>query len=313
MDKYDHTINKISSLGAITILAGNSAGLESPQNVTTDLAGKTYVTDGGSILKITSPDYVTTFVGNTHFGNVDGTGDVARFSGSLGITTDKGGNFYVTDKFNFTIRKITPLGIVTTLAGSAGISGNVDGWGTAARFYYPTDLTIDGEGNLYVADYNNFTIRKISPSGEVTTIADTKGMRGFGTMNGITIDNSGNLYVTGNVGGILKITQSGAVTTLAGGGTGSADGIGTAAKFNNPRGITTDDVGNLYVCDTGNNTIRKITPSGTVTTVAGSIGQRNLVLGNLPGQLYAPTGIKFIGENTFFITTGKSIVKLVLP
>jgi streptogramin lyase len=188
------------------------------------------------------------------------------------VATDSAGNLYVADMDNSTIRKITPAGVVTTLAGSPGLDGSANGSGSSARFDSPYGVATDGAGNVYVADTFNFTIRKITPAGVVTTLAGSAGLYGsadgpgstarFGVgPKGVATDSAGNVYVadTGN-DTIRKITPAGLVTTLAGSATdfysGSADGIGIAARFNSPAGVATDSAGNLYVADTSNNKIR---------------------------------------------------------
>ncbi len=230
---------------------------------------------------------VTTIAGSAGvIGGTDGTGAAARFNLPAGITVDTNGNLYVADQSNHTIRKITPAGVVTTLAGSAGMTGRTDGAGAGARFNGPTGITIDVNGNLYVADQFNYAIRKITPAGMVTTLAGsnagilgstdgTGSMAQFNYPTGITVDASGNLYVADKFNhAIRKITPAGVVSTLAGsaGTPGSTDGTGSAAQFNLPTDITADANGNLYVADSINHTIRKITPAGVVTTLAGSAG-----------------------------------------
>jgi sugar lactone lactonase YvrE len=161
---------------------------------------------------------------------------------------------------------VTPAGVVTTIAG--GAQGYLDGQGTAAQFNFPTGLALDGQGNLFVADYNNQRIRRISAAGIVTTVAGTGG-QGYadGPANAalftfphrLALDAAGNLYVA-DVSNqrIRKISVAGQVSTLAGGTAGSADGRGTAAQFNLPFAVATDAAGRLYVADLGNNRIRKI-------------------------------------------------------
>ena len=172
--------------------------------------------------------------------------------------------------------------VVTTLAGKADSPPTtVDGRGAAARFLWPHGITIDAAGNLYVTDV--CTVRKITPAGDVTTLAGDAGVNGtsngkgaaasFKQLYGIARDAAGNLFVTDGCT-IRKITPAGEVTTFAGKADvqGSADGIGAAARFGGLGGITIDPRGNLYVGDVGNDTIRKITPAGQVTTIAGKTG-----------------------------------------
>lgn len=229
---------------------------------------------------------VTTIAGSVGVaGTADGTGTAAQFNEPRDITTD-GTNLYVADKFNHTIRKIViATGAVSTIAGSAGVAGTADGTGAAARFNTPKSITNDGT-NLYVADSNNRTIRKVViATGAVTTIAGTAGVVGsadgtsaaaqFNGLNGITTDGT-SLYVAdrNNLTVRKVVIATGVVTTIAGstGVTGSADGVGTAALFAGPIGITTDGT-NLYVVDADNQTIRKIAiATGAVTTIAGSVG-----------------------------------------
>lgn len=222
---------------------------------------------------------VTTFAGST-FGAADGNGTTASFKRPLGVTTD-GTNLFVSDSDNCTIRKIViASGVVTTIAGTAGAFGSMDGMGTSARFYGPAGITTDGT-NIYVVDAGNRTIRKlVIATGEVTTFAGTPGIPGsadglgtaatFKSPEGITTDGT-NLYVADSSDCTIRkiVIATRAVTTLAGtaGSTGYSDGIGAAARFASPMGITTDG-SNLYVVDF--NTIRKVEiVSGAVTTIAG--------------------------------------------
>ncbi len=220
-------------------------------------------------------------------GSADGTGSAAQFSGPVGVAVDRAGNVYVADSGNYTIRKITPAGVVSTLAGKAGSYGSTDGIGSAARFGnywdHPVGLAVDNTGNVYVADGDNETIRKITPAGVVSTLTGQVGNQGnedgplsvarFMNPKGMAMDSFGSLYVAETSGArIRKITSDGQVTTLAGQGWGSADGIGSAALFLYPLSVGADGAGNVYVADCGNSTIRKITPAGFVSTLAGQSG-----------------------------------------
>lgn len=221
---------------------------------------------------------VSTFAGGTTAGTLDGSGGSAQFGGIFGMAIDSSGNIYTADRNTNHVRKVTPSGVVTTLAGST--AGSADGTGSAAQFNYPVGVAVDASGNVYVADYNNSCIRKITPSGVVTTFAGSVSGYADGTgtaakftgPSSIAIDGAGNLYVSDASGNrIRKVTPGGVVTTIAGSGAiGSADGTGTAAQFNKPDHIAIGPDGNLYVADTYNNRIRKVTPGGVVTTIAGS-------------------------------------------
>ncbi len=227
-------------------------------------------------------------------GSVDGTGSAARFDFPGGSATDAAGNVYVADRNNHIIRKITPAGVVTTLAGLADVSGSSNGTGSTARFFFPVGVAADATGNVYVADSDNHLIRKITPAGVVTTLAGLAGVAGdsdgtgnaarFNFPQGVAVDSGGNLYVADSGNNIIrKITPAASVTTLAGqsGSSGSDNGIAGAARFNFPVGIAVKGAGTVYVADTNNSTIRKITPAGVVTSLAGepqSVGDND---GNL--------------------------------
>jgi streptogramin lyase len=243
----------------------------------------------------------------------DGTGSVARFNRPASVALDGVGNLYVTDFGNHTIRKITAAGAVTTLAGLAGTPGTNDGTNTTARFNGPATLDVDTDGNVYVADFNNHTIRKVTPAGVVTTLAGLAGTAGtddgtgiaahFNTPIGVAVDSATNVYVGDSKNHtIRKITPAGEVTTLAGstGQPGGVDGTGNAARFNDPHHVRVDSADNLYVADTENHTIRKVTPAGVVTTLAGSAGQAGSADGTASVARFSyPTGV--------FVTTNGNI------
>jgi sugar lactone lactonase YvrE len=269
---------------------GTEAQFALPAGLAFDRAGNLYVADSDNhrIRKISPDGEVTTFAGNGERGYVNGTGTEAQFAGPAGLAFDSAGNLYVAG--NHRIRKISPKGEVTAFAGTDYVGdspygygewGYADGTGTEALFSWPRGLAIDRAGNLYVADYGNRRIRKISPKGEVTTFAGS-GEEGyangtgteaqFAMPTGLTFDRAGNLYV-GDMGNhrIRKISPKGEVTTFAGSGEyGYANGTGTEAQFARPEGLAFDKAGNLYVADSGNHRIRKISPRGEVTTFAGS-------------------------------------------
>lgn len=276
-DTNSHLIRKISSSGVVTTIAGSAQGLANgtgtstqfnqPMDIVVDNStGNLYIVEWGNhaIRKITPAGVVTTFAGAVSLGYVDATGASARFKYPSGMTIDSAGNLYVADNGNNCIRKITPAGVVTTVAGTT-TAGNADGTGTAAGFSTPMDVGVDSSGNLYVADGSNYRIRKITPSGVVTTLAgstagfaDATGTSAqFESPDGIVVDSTGTIYVS-DYNRIRKITQSGVVTTLAGSTNGYVDNTGTSAKFYVPNGLAVDTNGVLFVADTENNRIRKI-------------------------------------------------------
>ncbi|WP_179958093.1 NHL domain-containing protein [Chitinimonas arctica] len=409
----ENRIQKITPAGATSIFAGgqsdnaggradghaDQARFSTPQGLAIDGAGNLLVVDFGNhtVRKITPQLVVSTWAGMARqSGGADGNGAAARFNRPAALMSDADRNIYVAEIRDSTIRKISRSGDVTTFAGVAGSEGATDGQGSAARFKRPYDIDIDATGNLYVADSGNAAIRKISPgglvstvfvstlapkgngptpentyhgpgglevdsvgniyfadyyhaevntssalirkiapSGNVTTVAGRQG--GYGNVDGIgsaatfrvpgemVSDQAGNLYVLDEYNGnIRKISSTGVVSTLAGNTgeqgipldtlpPGSEDGIGSQAGFNFPSSITMDETGNLYVADAGNHVIRKITPSGVVSTVAGTPGQRGNRIGPLPGKLDSPIGIHYLGERRFAVSSGAAILILTLP
>jgi mucin-19 len=261
---------------------GTNAQFYRTWGVAVDLENNVYVGDqlNHRIRKITPSGSVSTFAGSGISGYVDSIGSNARFNSPMGLAVDSSGNLFVTDYSNNRIRKIISSGTVTTVAGN-GVSGFLDGTGTNSMFSAPIGITVDTLGNLYVADRDNHRIRKIAPSGLVSTLAGS-GAKSFadgaGTIamfnmpHGVTADVNGNVFVGDSDNNRIRmITPTGVVTTVAGSGSKSfADGIGTNADFDGPAGITVDPLGNLYVADWGNNRIRKILSSRVVVTIVGS-------------------------------------------
>ena len=261
-------------------------------------------------------------------GSADGAVSSALFSGPNGIAVDNQGNLFVTDTQNHTVRKITRGGLVSTFAGLAGSSGSVDGRGSDARLCFPLGIAMDQDGHLYVTCQGTSTIRKITPQAEVSTLAGLSGKTGsadgvgssarFLCPNGIAVDADFNVYVADqNNSTIRKIMPKGTVTTLAGiaGITGYNDGVGNQAHFNYPAGVTVDKAGNVYVADTYNSTIRKITPEGLVTTFAGLAGQLGITEGPVRrARFNHPNGVAVdLAGNVYVADTGNSTVRKYAP
>lgn len=283
------------------------AGFNFPSGLAVDQSGNIFVADekNNSIRKIAVNGIVTTILKK-------------GLSMPTGIVVDRLGNIFIADCYHHSIKKLSNKGIVTTIAGS-NQPGNVDSKiGALARFRYPVALAIDVAGNLYVADEGNHKIRKITPTGAVSTYAGT-GTAGaedadigkqarFNQPNGIAIDSVGNVYVADQLNHkIRKISIKGKVTTFA--GTGFAGSVNHKqarfSSFNNPRGITIDQAGNIYVGDVGNQQIREIFTNGEVVTLAGSgiAGSSNNDKGKL-ATFFFPNGIALDHAGNLLIADG---------
>jgi sugar lactone lactonase YvrE len=302
---------------------GSAARFHLPTGVAVGPGGILYVADSQNqtIREVAPGGVVTTLAGSAGTpGGADGTGPFATFHTPSGVAVDGNGNVYVADSANCLIRKVTPGGSVTTLAGTVNVQGSKDGTGLAATFDAPSGVALDASGNLYVADTGNDTIRKVTPQAVVTTFAGLAGTPGnvngpgtaarFYQPYGVTVDAGGNVYVadTGN-SEVRMITPAGVVTTVAGNGvSGYTDGTGTGAQFRAPRGVAVDSAGNLFVADTANCEIRKITPSGVVTTLAG-FDSGSADGAGIGASFLNPFGIAVDGNGTVYVadTTNDTI------
>jgi sugar lactone lactonase YvrE len=314
------------------------------------------------VSRTASAQVVTTFAGSGARGSVDGNGVEASFAYPLGLSVGPSGNVYVADTSSLKIRKITPEGLVTTLAGN-GLPGYDDGIATQARFFAPLSVAADASGNVWVADaddgFDGQYIKKIAPGGVVsnlvlypgfnpiamavsnsgslyvldldgglwkistdlhssllTTVVPSPGaswgsQRGWG----LAVDTAANVYLSGPHK-IQKISPDGTVTTLAGSGSpGSADGAGTSASFRGPNGLAVDSSGNVYVADSGNNTIRKITSSGIVTTLAGSASLGSADGTGTAASFNSPAGVALDASGNLYVADSgnNKIRKITFP
>jgi RHS repeat-associated protein len=346
-DTDDSLIRQIDiASGVVTTLAGvpyyqgsldgigSKAEFNQPKGIALLNSGMAVVADFGNseirLVTIPAPgdaSAVSTLAGTASAGSADGTGSAARFYQPSSLGVDGTGSVYVADTGNETIRWVSPSGVVTTLAGKAGVSGSADATGSAAAFSAPSGLAVDGSGVVYVADAGNDKIRMIMPGGVVSTLA---GSGSYGTSDGtgsgasfydprgVAVDAMRNVFVadTGN-NTIRKITPAGVVTTLAGtaGVTGSADGTGSAASFYNPMSVAVDGAGFVYVADTENEIIRKITPAGVVTTLAGTAGE----IGGSDGtgsaaSFFSPSGIAVDSKGAVYVAdSSTATIRKITP
>lgn len=326
-DSSNNEIRKLRiATGTVTTLAGmvrhqgtsdgigGAARFNSPTRGARDGMGNLFIVDtGNSTIRklVIGSGAVTTFAGSVGAtGNVDGTGTGAEFSLPRGLASDGAGNLFVADTSNSTIRKIVlSTASVTTLAGSPGNYGTADGTGAAARFHFPTDLAVDGAGNLFVADTNNHTVRKlVIATGEVTTLAGSAGTAGsldgvgsaaqFNAPYGVASDGVGNILVADTSNNTIRkiVVATGEVSTFVGtaGSAGCVDGVGGSARFDRPYALATDGRGGLFVADINNHMVRRVDlATKAVVTVVGTVGNSRVLPGPLPAGLDFPSGLIF--------------------
>jgi sugar lactone lactonase YvrE len=253
---------------------GNSAGLYRPFSLVPDPSGNLYLSDGGNnkIRIINSTGVVTTLAANTN--------GSTELNYPTGLSRDASGNLYVSEAYGNSISLVTASGVISRLAGN-GITGYVDGPAANAEFNFPVGTAVDASGNIFVSDWGNHVIRKVTPSGTVSTFAGsgTAGyVNGTGTAarfdhpSGLIFDATGNLYVADEYNNVIrKITPAGVVSTFSGSGNeGYLNGTSANADFFFPADVALDAGGNFYVADYGNRIVRKIATDGTVSTLAGT-------------------------------------------
>jgi len=346
-DHGNDRIRKVTPAGVITTVAGNgtfgfsgdngpatSASLGSPSGVAVDASGNLYIADQYRIRKVTPAGVITTVAGNgtSGFGGDNGPATSAGLSSPSGVAVDTGGNLYIADAGNDRIRKVTPAGVITTVAGNGtpGFSGD-NGPATSAQLLLPVGVAVDAGGNLYIADRFNARIRKVTPAGVITTVAGN-GDHGFSGDNGpatsaslsnpsgVAVDTGGSLYIADRFNNrIRKVTPAGVITTVAGigtfGGFSGDNGPATSAGLSYPSGVAVDAGGNLYIADAGNNRIRKVTPAGVITTVAG-IGTSGFSGDNGPATSASlgPVGVAVdTGGNLYIADRENDRIRKVTP
>ncbi len=323
------------------------ASLLNPTDVVCDANGNVFLNDGGtsySIRKVDANGIITRFAGNntSGFSGDGGPAVDAQLNYPQGLAIDQTGNLYISDMGNRVIRKVSTSGIISTIAGTAGVFGYSGDGGpaTAAQLGAPAGICVDALGNIYFADAGKHVIRKINTAGIITTVAGTGNTSGYAgdgglatsaklyTPNDVCIDDQGNLFIADKDNHcIRKVTANGIISTIAGiggslnyGFTGDG-GTATSAKLNKPQSISVDISGNLYISDYGNNRIRKVNTGGIIATIGGN-GQ-SAVMGDGPAfyggdygnalsaSIFAPYGNYWI-NNILYIATSYRIRKIKL-
>ena len=347
-DAYDNRIRKVSG-GTITTVAGNgtfeysgdigpaaSAQLNFPSGVAADAAGNFYIADtyNNVVRQVSTKGTITTVAGNGAFGysGDGGAATGAQLAQPSGVAVDRSGNIYIADTGNSSIRKVSPAGTISTVAGT-GISGYSGDGGpaTSAQMNLPNGIAVDVAGNLYIADSNNHSIRKVAVDGTMSTVAGTNfaGYSGDGgpasvaqldQPSGIAVDSSGNLYIADTYNNVIsQVTSKGTITTVAGNGSigyFGDSGPAATARLNHPNGVAVDGSGNLYIADSNNNVIRQVSTKGTITTLAGNgtIGYSGDGGPAASAQLDLPNGVAVDSTGKVYIADAfNNAVRLAKP
>ncbi len=309
--------------------AATLARLNAPSGVAVDSSGNIYVADfnNSRIRKVDSKGTISTFAGNgiASFGGDGGAATSAMLNGPISVAVDGSGNLYIADQLNNAVRKVASNGTITTIAGTTVAGYNGDNIAaTTAQLNLPSGVAVDGSGNVYIADFGNQRIRKVSSTGTITTIAGT-GVAGFAGDNGaataaqmsapiaVALDKSGNLVICdqGN-NRIRQVTSSGTISTIAGSGVAGStgdNGSATAAQLANPSGVAVDGSGNVYISDTVNQRVRKVS-GGNIFNAAG-IGTAGF-LGDgsaaTKAELNGPFGLAVDASGNLYIADSRNQV-----
>jgi uncharacterized protein (TIGR03437 family) len=337
-ESRNNRVRMISPGGTITTFAGNgvgaftgdggpatSASLTFPTSVAVSPQGTVFIsdTDNKRIRSVNSSGTIQTLAGN---GNYQYAGDggpavTAELDYPYGVATDATGNVYIADELNNRVRKVTPQGVITTYAGGGSVYGD-NGPATSAALNVPGSVVTDAAGNLYINDFENFRIRKVTPQGIITTVAGNGNIgfagdggaatsAGLGFVYGIAVDSTGNnIYIASQSHNrIRRVSSSGVITTIAGTGVAGFSGDGgpaTAAQIDTPWGVAVDSANNIYISDEGNHRIRRISATGIITTIAGTGTQGSA---GIPGpasgaQIGNPAGLRVDSSGNLFFTDG---------
>jgi sugar lactone lactonase YvrE len=324
-DRFTYLVNIVHTLAGTSfpgfVDGKDFARFDGPAGLAMDASGNIYIADrlNNRIRKMAPDGTVSTFAGSFFGGFKDGPAAEAQFNGPMGVAIDSRGYLYVADMLNNRIRKISPDGIVSTLAGT-GAAGFSDGPGNVARFKNPIGVAVDAAGVVYVADAGNNRIRRISTAGIVNAwvgdgVAGFKDAAGaYAELNfpiGLAIGGAGEVYVADAGNNRVRKIVSGVISTLAGNGeAGDADGTGPGAAFNYPFGVAVDGAGNVLVTDLGSGRVRQVTPLGMVKTMFGT-GGRGFFDGDEPvGRMYSPGGIVIDPKGDVIVTDDNAIRKL---
>jgi sugar lactone lactonase YvrE len=349
-DAYNFRIRKVASGGVISTVAGNgapgfggdggqatSAQLSWPSGLMEDTAGNLFIADyfNGRVREVTSGGTINTVAGigtQQGFSGDGGQATSAKFHLPAGVALDSAGNLFIADSSNARVRKVTPGGVITTAAGNGTQgSGGDGGQATSAQLSSPVGVAVDTGGNLFIADYVNQRVRKVTPAGVISTIAGngTAGFSGDGgpassaQLNGpwgVAVDSAGNLFIADLVNHcIRKVTAGGVISTVAGTGKMGFSGDGalaTSAQLNYPAGVAVDASGNLFIADSGNNRVRKVTPGGVISTVAGNglAGFSGDGRQATSAQIYSPTNLAFDAAGNLLISDhNNNRIRMVTP
>jgi sugar lactone lactonase YvrE len=301
--------------------AATAAQLNYPYGVAVDSAGNLYIadTDNGRIRKVWAAGIISTVAGGGTASPGDGgAATAAQLTNPTGVAVDSAGNLYIADSGSNLIRKVTTGGIISTVAGGGTATPGDGGAATAAKLNSPWGVAVDSAGNLYIAEQGSSRIRKVTPAGVISTVAGigASGFAGDGgsataaELNhpyGVAVDSASNLYIADTTNRrIRKVTAAGVISTVAGTGPAGFNGDGgaaTAAQLNYPYGVTVDSVGNLYIADSLNYRVRKVTAAGVISTVAGNgvSGFSGDGGAATAAQLYVPSAIAFDSTGNLYI------------